>query len=223
MSTYAIDVLSGKLSVYPQGSLNNTVTLAVAPGPGDNTYSVGQIAVDTVADTAYVLVDVTAGVATWQAIGAGGAVPDASETVKGILELATQAETDAGIDDLRAVTPLKLQNKSGLIYVNPRTIVANDTLVSNDIAVVNTAGNVDLALPAASAVGDFIWLLNIGTGNFDILQGAGQQMRYGVETSTVGPAGQMSCYLQGDCVTLVCTVANLSWQVINAIGNFNLV
>lgn len=34
----------------------------------------------------------------------------ASETVQGILELATQAETDAGVDDLRAVTPLKLKN-----------------------------------------------------------------------------------------------------------------
>jgi hypothetical protein len=32
----------------------------------------------------------------------------ASETVSGIMELATQAETDTGTDDLRAVTPLKL-------------------------------------------------------------------------------------------------------------------
>lgn len=32
----------------------------------------------------------------------------ATETVEGILELATQAETDAGSDDARAVTPLKL-------------------------------------------------------------------------------------------------------------------
>lgn len=34
--------------------------------------------------------------------------PAASETVSGIMELATQAETDTGTDDLRAVTPLKL-------------------------------------------------------------------------------------------------------------------
>lgn len=34
--------------------------------------------------------------------------PAASETVSGIAELATQAETDAGTDDLRIVTPLKL-------------------------------------------------------------------------------------------------------------------
>lgn len=35
--------------------------------------------------------------------------PDASETVKGKIELATQAETTAGTDDLRAITPLKLK------------------------------------------------------------------------------------------------------------------
>ncbi|MCE7868904.1 hypothetical protein DYH09_00855 [bacterium CPR1] len=43
---------------------------------------------------------------TWVAFGSS--TPDASETVKGKLELATQAETDAGTDDARAVTPLKL-------------------------------------------------------------------------------------------------------------------
>jgi hypothetical protein len=35
----------------------------------------------------------------------GGSVPDASETVKGVVELATTAETTTGTDTLRAVTP----------------------------------------------------------------------------------------------------------------------
>ena len=47
---------------------------------------------------------------------AGSVVPDvnlptASETVRGPLEIATQAETDTGTDDTRAVTPLKLATK----------------------------------------------------------------------------------------------------------------
>jgi len=37
-----------------------------------------------------------------------GAVPPATETQAGIAEIATQAETDAGADDTRIVTPLKL-------------------------------------------------------------------------------------------------------------------
>ncbi len=38
----------------------------------------------------------------------GQAAPDASETVKGIAEIATQAETNSSTDDERMVTPLKL-------------------------------------------------------------------------------------------------------------------
>ena len=45
----------------------------------------------------------------------GTSAPAASETVPGIAELATQVETDAGTDDLRIVTPLKLKNFSGLV------------------------------------------------------------------------------------------------------------
>lgn len=37
--------------------------------------------------------------------------PPASESVQGIAELATQAETNTGTDDLRIVTPLKLETK----------------------------------------------------------------------------------------------------------------
>jgi hypothetical protein len=45
----------------------------------------------------------------------GTSVPDASETIKGKIEIATQAETNAGVDDLRAITPAKLASYSGLI------------------------------------------------------------------------------------------------------------
>jgi hypothetical protein len=41
------------------------------------------------------------------------AAPAASETTAGVAEIATQAEVDAGTDDLRIVTPLKLATWSG--------------------------------------------------------------------------------------------------------------
>jgi len=41
-------------------------------------------------------------------------IPAASESVAGLAELATQAETDAGTDDARIVTPLKLKRYTGL-------------------------------------------------------------------------------------------------------------
>lgn len=50
---------------------------------------------------------------SWVAFGTSA--PSASESTAGIAELATQAETDAGTDDARIVTPLKLATWSGRI------------------------------------------------------------------------------------------------------------
>ena len=57
----------------------------------------------------------TIGSSTISWITFGTAAPAASETTSGIAELATQAEVDAGTDDLRIVTPLKLASWSGRI------------------------------------------------------------------------------------------------------------
>lgn len=43
----------------------------------------------------------------------GVSVPNASEVIAGILEIATQLEVDTGTDDVRAITPLKLANWVG--------------------------------------------------------------------------------------------------------------
>lgn len=49
-------------------------------------------------------------IATTEFVLANATTPDATETTKGKVELATSAEVQAGVDDLRAVTPLKLFN-----------------------------------------------------------------------------------------------------------------
>lgn len=64
-----------------------------------------------------------------------GSIPDATETVKGKAELATQAETNAGADDTRIVTPLKLAGRTastsqtGLVELatNAETTTGTDT------------------------------------------------------------------------------------------------
>ena len=63
----------------------------------------------------------TIGSSTISWVTFGTSAPAASETTAGIAELATQAETDAGTDDLRIVTPLKLANWSGRL----RKVAAN--------------------------------------------------------------------------------------------------
>lgn len=52
----------------------------------------------------------------------GTSAPAASETTAGILEIATQAETDAGSDDARAVTPLKLATYAGRKFKNSTSV-----------------------------------------------------------------------------------------------------
>ena len=47
----------------------------------------------------------------WTSFGTSAAA--ATETTAGVLEIATQSETDTGTDDLRAITALKLNNWSG--------------------------------------------------------------------------------------------------------------
>jgi hypothetical protein len=45
----------------------------------------------------------------------GGNIPDATESTSGKIEIATQSEVNAGTDDQRAITPLKLANYTGLL------------------------------------------------------------------------------------------------------------
>jgi hypothetical protein len=52
----------------------------------------------------------------------GTVSPPASETTAGLIEIATQAETDAGTDDNRAITPEKLANWAGRARRHSATI-----------------------------------------------------------------------------------------------------
>ena len=61
-------------------------------------------------------------------------VAASTEGATGVAELATQAETDAGADDTRIVTPLKLANFSGLGGGGDTLVKPSGTARSNDAA-----------------------------------------------------------------------------------------
>lgn len=78
-------------------------------------------------------------------------ISNASETVRGIIELATQAEVDAGTDAVRAVTPATLKNSANFTKV---TSVTTDTVLTCTVLLEvvladTTAGDVTLTLPTA--------------------------------------------------------------------------
>lgn len=58
-------------------------------------------------------VNVTLGTTSLAWASFGTSAPAASESVAGVAEIATQAETDTGTDDARMLTPLKLTNWAG--------------------------------------------------------------------------------------------------------------
>jgi len=96
-------------------------------------------------------------------------VPDASETVKGIVERATQAEADAGTDDERFLTPKKLNDSAFTrIWISPVTSISGSSTVN----ITNTPGVVDASVTIQARENDtFEWgsaALVAETTNFGI-------------------------------------------------------
>lgn len=84
------------------------------------------------------------------------AISDASTTVKGIVELATTAETDAGTDAIRAVTPASLVNVLADIAANTAKVSNVTTNLSYTTAassgtVVSSDGT-DATIPGATTI-----------------------------------------------------------------------
>jgi hypothetical protein len=94
------------------------------------------------------------GVKIWNGSAWVNATPAGSTTVQGLLELATDAETQAGSDTARAVTPASLQSK-----VSDSTSTTSSTTIASSTAVKSAY---DLAAAAVPASGGTV------TGNLEI-------------------------------------------------------
>ena len=80
-------------------------------------------------------------------------LPTASDTQKGIVELATQGETDTATDDTKAVTPLKLKSNLDTTIPPARRLPALGD--AGDVVTVNSAGDgLEFASPAEASVAD---------------------------------------------------------------------
>lgn len=79
-----------------------------------------------------------------------GAVPPATETQAGIAEIATQVETDAGVDDTRIVTPLKLANFVGSGGV-PGSFT--DLTATGTVSFTGATGGITMTSATASSFG----------------------------------------------------------------------
>lgn len=132
---------------------------------------------------------------------------------------------------LSAGTGVSITNAAASITINAvgggvtwSVISANQTAAVNNGYICNKAGTLTLALPAASAVGDVIFVTGINTATgWQITQAAGQQIFFGTSSTTAGATGTLTSSAIRDSIQMVCVVANLTWQIINSVGNITVV
>lgn len=85
-------------------------------------------------------------------VEASGTSDPASETTAGIAELATQAETDAGTDDARIVTPLKLASFPAMLIECKNTSGGTLTAGSLVYTLYTSGSGIEAKSPASSSV-----------------------------------------------------------------------
>lgn len=109
-------------------------------------------------------------------------------------------------------------------YLMPWTVVTGATVgVTNQGYVTNVAGTTTVSLPTSAAVGD-VFCAGTIQGDFQITQGAGQQiLMSGGNATTAGAGGTATSNAVGDHLCLVCVVANTTWLETSSGGIITLV
>lgn len=102
-------------------------------------------------------------------------------------------------------------------------IGASQALAVNNGYVCTTGAALSLSLPATSTRGQVVEITLDGSTSFTVTQAAGQSIRFGNVSTTVGVGGSMVTTAQGDSIRMVCSVANTKWNVLSSVGNLTIV
>jgi hypothetical protein len=140
--------------------------------------------------------------------------------------------SDPSAATLTAGTGIGITNGGGSITINAAgggltwSVVTGTTQAAavNNGYIANNAGQVQVTLPATSAVGDIVEVtgINNNTG-WQIKQNSGNQIFFGSTSTTAGTGGSLTSTKTNDAVKLLCTSTNANWQVLSAIGNITVV
>jgi hypothetical protein len=134
---------------------------------------------------------------------------------------------DPVLGTITAGTGISVTNGPGTITISAmtgtltwQTITASQTLaIDHGYICISPGAALSLLLPAVSSVGDIIEVTLDGSTSFSITQSAGQQIRIGNTATTAGVTGSLTSTQQGDSIRMVCSVANLKWNVLSSMGN----
>ncbi len=100
-------------------------------------------------------------------------------------------------------------------------VAAPTTIAVNNGYGANSGGATAFTLPAVAALGSVVSIVGMAIG-WTIAQGAGQEIFFGNTHTTVGAGGSLASTNAGDCITMVCLIANTTWFVFSAIGNITV-
>jgi hypothetical protein len=159
-----------------------------------------------------------------------GTTPIANQMTTGTLLIGSSVSPYVITNTLTAGAGVNITNGDGSITIGSvgggvtwSTVGASTPLLNNNGFFCTGGAALSFSLPAVSAVGDAIGLTLDGSASWTITQGAGQQIRFGALATTPGVGGSVSSASQGDTLIMVCSVANLKWNIISVIGNIALV
>ena len=89
--------------------------------------------------------------------------------------------------------------------------------------IANSGSQVIFYLPQLASVGDIVRVAGKGAGLWQIQQYAGQTIRVGQSSTTVGVSGSITSLDIGDCVELLCITANTNWVQLSGAGTYTIV
>jgi len=213
----SMEVLAGTstaLQMLQSGNLS-TPTWSTATWPASTT--INQLLYSSAANTVGGLVTANSamirtsstGVPSWSAsltdgqvmIGATGGTPSPASITAG-----TGITLTSGANSL-----IIASSGGGLTWTD--VIGISQAMAIDNGYTANNAGLVTLTLPSTAAYGTSISVLGKGAGGWLIAQNAGQSIRLGSSTTTIGITGSLASTNAGDSINLICTTANTVWTV----------
>lgn len=186
-------------------------------------FIISTIWVNTVAQSAYMLVANADNIAIWDLITSGVAslstitTPDTTvvEPVANNINFLNGtgiAITGSGNDVTFNATAMPF-------VVTWNTITsATQTMVPNNGYFANRGAGVTFTLPVLAAKGDVFYIASISSGAWVLQQNAGQSINFGTAVTTTGGGGFLTANNIGDSVFIVCYVANTNFIVISPQG-----
>ena len=200
---YPYTILSNDNIIAVDTSAARTINLPAAPTTGN----------------LYVIKDVTGGAGTNNiTVSGNGNNIDGSATF--IMNVAYEgAEFIYGASQWAVLSSVKIGTATS--WVNQTTTPV--TMVVGNGYSANNVGLVTLTLPATAIFGSVISVSGQGAGGWLIAQNAGQTIHFGSTNTTPGITGSLASTNRYDNVSLLCSVANTDFVVLDSVGNLTVV